>query len=374
LKIVDVKTQMVSLPLISPYRIAPGTCRYATSVLVKIITDEGAEGVGETAVTVPERGGETQESIKISLEKYIVPQIIGMDPRDIGLVIKKIEDFHWGKTGFLCAKAGIDNALYDLVGKYYGLPVYQLLGGAHRKSFSLTRSLGVRTPEEMAEEAVQLKSLGYKMLTIKAGFDPQQDIERVAAVRDAVGQDFPLEVDVNGGYTIDVAIPTLRKMVKYGIENVEQPVPWWDLEGMAEVRRLVEISVTADESAWTPYDVIEIIRKRAADRICIKPIKSGGLYCSSRIADVAEAGGLRCVMGSKHPLGPGTAAILHFAAAKSCVDEVLGYGSPLERFTDDIAVNPVQIVDGIVTISDAPGLGVVLDEEKLKRYDGAPKE
>lgn len=369
MKITRVQCHMVTIPYKNPYRMAPGETRHKKQIIVVIETDEGITGIGETGVTLIERGGETQEAIYFSIQKYMAPLIIGMDPFDIGLVIDRLEGFNQGRTGFLCAKAGIDTALYDIMGKAVNRPVAQLLGGIHRTEFRVSRSLGVKTPREMGEDAQRLKSAGYAMLTIKVGFDVKEDIERVAAVRDAVGANYPLEIDVNGAYTVEVAIPTLKKMERYGIEAVEQPVPWWDLQGMKEVRIALDTPITADESAWTPQDVVNIARAGAADTICLKPIKNGGLFLSRRMAEIAEAAGMGVLTGSKHPLSPGTAALLHFAAAVPCVHGVLGYGSPLERLTDDICDPPLDMnKDGTVTLPTGPGLGVTLSEEKLRKY------
>lgn len=369
MKITRVQCHMVTIPYKNPYRMAPGETRHKKQIIVLIETDEGITGVGETGVTLIERGGETQEAIYFSIQKYMAPLIVGLDPFDIGVVIDRLEGFNQGRTGFLCAKAGIDTALYDIMGKAVNRPVAQLLGGIHRTEFRVSRSLGVKTPREMGEDAQRLKSAGYAMLTIKVGFDVKEDIERVAAVRDAVGANYPLEIDVNGAYTVEVAIPTLKKMERYGIEAVEQPVPWWDLQGMKEVRIALDTPITADESAWTPQDVVNIARAGAADTICLKPIKNGGLFLSRRMAEIAEAAGMGVLTGSKHPLSPGTAALLHFAAAVPCVHGVLGYGSPLERLTDDICDPPLDMnKDGTVTLPKGPGMGVTLSEEKLRKY------
>lgn len=369
MKITNVQCHRVTIPYRNPYRMAPGETRHKKQIIVVVETDDGISGVGETGVTLIERGGETQEAIYITIKRYFAPLLIGMDPFDIGLVIDRLEGFNQGRTGFLCAKAAIDHALYDIMGKAVNQPVAKLLGGIHRTQFKVSRSLGVKTPKEMAEDAVRLKSMGYAMLTIKVGFDVKEDIERVAAVRDAVGSGYPLEVDVNGAYNVEVAIPVLRKMERYGIEAIEQPVPWWDLQGMKEVRIALDTPITADESAWTPHDVANIARMGAADTICVKPVKNGGLFLSRRMAEMAESAGMGVLMGSKHPLSPGTSAILHFAAALPCVHGVLGYGSPLERLVDDICDPPLEMnKDGTVSLPEGPGLGITLSPEKLRKY------
>lgn len=369
MKITNIQCHRVTIPYRNPYRMAPGETKHKKQIIVVVETDEGITGVGETGVTLVERGGETQESIYITIQKYFAPLLLGMDPFDIGLVIERLDSFNQGRTGFPCAKAGVDTALYDIMGKAIGRPAAKLLGGIHRTRFKVSRSLGVKTPKEMAEDAIRLKSMGYAMLTVKVGFDIKEDINRVAAVRDAVGPDFPLEVDVNGAYNVEVAIPALRKMERYGIEAIEQPVPWWDLQGMKEVRLALDTPVTADESAWTPHDVANIARAEAADTICLKPVKNGGLLLTRRMAEMAEAAGMGVLMGSKHPLSPGTSAILQFAAALPCVHGVLGYGSPMERLADDVCDPPLEMnQDGTVSLPEGPGMGVNLSAEKMRKY------
>ena len=369
MRIAKVDCRLVQVPYRVPHRMAPGTSRFLRRVLVFIETDEGVTGVGETGTTIPERGGETMESIYFAIKRYLAPRIIGMDPFRITQIIDRLESSHWGRTGFLCSKCAIDNALYDIVGKTTGRSVAELLGGVNRTRFGVSRSLGVKSPPEMAADAIRLKERGYAMLTVKAGFDPRDDIERLAAVRDAVGSGYPLEVDVNGGYLIETAVKTLRKMSRYDIEAVEQPLPWWDLSGMAKLRRAIDIPITADESAWTPQDVIALAKAEAADTICIKPIKNGGLYLSRRIAETADACGMGVLMGSKHPLSPGTSALRHFAAAIPGMHPILGYGAPEERFAGDIVTRPLTLnEDGSVDLPEGPGFGIEVDAAQLDRH------
>ena len=369
MKITRMSCHMVTIPYKNAYRMAPGETTHKRQIVLLVETDEGITGVGETGVTLIERGGETQEAIYITLKKYFPPLLIGMDPFEVGRIIDKLEAFNQGRTGFLCAKAAVDTACYDIMGKATGRPVATLLGGIYRTKFGVSRSLGVKTPKEMGEDALKLKQAGYAMLTVKCGFDPREDIDRVAAVREAVGASYPIEVDINGAYTVEVAIPTLRKMERYGIEAVEQPVAWWDLKGMRDVRTAIDTPVTADESAWTPYDVANIAKEGAADTICLKPVKNGGLFLSKRMAEIADACGMGVLMGSKHPLGPGTSALIHFAAAIPAMHAVLGYGSPLERLVDDICENPIVMnKDGTVSLPEGAGFGVTVSQEKLKKY------
>lgn len=369
MKITDIEVYPISIPYRQLYTLASGSTKTLKRVIVKIVTDEGFYGVGETGTTIPERGGETVEAIYYALKNYFIPKLIGLNPMRIGDAIRVIEDANWGGEGFMCSKCAIDNALYDICGKATGLSAAELLGGQMRDSFHVSRSLGVKSPVEMGQEAEKLKRLGYRMLTVKIGFDPKQDLDRVAAVRNAVGPDFALEVDVNGGYTAEVAVPTLKKMKAYDICAIEQPVPYWDLDGLKRVRLATDIPITADESAWTAQDVIALAKAGAVDTICLKPIKNGGLYLSRRMAEIAHAAGLGVILGSKHPLSPGTAVLRQLAAGIPWISDTLGYGAPAERFDHDIVIDPLTMeADGTVQLPAGSGLGIELDEEAIARF------
>jgi L-alanine-DL-glutamate epimerase-like enolase superfamily enzyme len=368
MKITQVQALPVSIPYLNPYSDATGTAPTGDHVIVKLHTDEGIIGLGEATHIQVDRTGESQESITLIIRHRLGPMLIGEDPFDIDRIMSKLEGATMGKYGFLFSKAAIDCALWDIMGKALQVPVYKLLGGANRKKIRLARSLPIKPPAQMGQDALALKEKGYKLITIKAGMNPKEDIERVAAVRDAVGPTFPIEVDANQGYTADVAVRTLRKMERYDIASCEQPCPWWDLDGMAEVTRAIDTPIVADESVLTPVDVLNVAKKRAADVICLKLPKSGGVYLSKRMVAIAEAAGLRCTIGSKHPFGVGTAILDHFVAATNEVEDPIGYGSALERFGDDIITEPIQVEDGYITVLEKPGLGVELDEEKMAKY------
>lgn len=368
MKITKVEAFPVSLPYFRPYAMATGTTKMANHVIIKVHTDEGVIGLGETGHGVPDRTGETQENITLAIRHRLGPMIIGEDPFNIDHIMDKLEKAVTGKYGFLYSKAAIDCALYDIMGKALGVPLYKLLGGAKRKRIAVARSLPIKSPEEMGQEAIALKEKGYKLLTIKTGFDPKQDIERVAAVRAAVGPNFAIEVDANQGYAPDVAIRTLRKMEEYDIQACEQPCPWWDLDGMAEVTRAIDIPIIADESVITLVDAMNVAKKRAADVICLKPFKNGGIYFCKKIVAIAEAEGLRCTVGSKHPFGVGTSALDHFVASTKEIEEPIGYGTALERFEADIIKETIPFENGYVNVMEGPGLGVELDEENMAKY------
>jgi L-alanine-DL-glutamate epimerase-like enolase superfamily enzyme len=268
---------------------------------------------------------------------------------------------------WLSALHAVDIALYDILGKATGVPLYQFLGGRVRDKIGLSRNLPVRSPEEMAELAVGLKEKGYKLLTVKVGIDPDEDVRRVIAVKKAVGDQFPIEADAGEGYTVDVAISTLKRLEGV-LSGIEQPVAWWDYFGMARVCKALDMPVIADQSVPTPRHVSLVLRLEAADQISLKLPEQGGITLASESLAIAKAANIPVSMGSLNPLGVGTAALHHWTTAKEWVRPPIGYGSPLERLGDDIVTEPVQVKNGEVSVSDKPGLGVELDEKKMRQY------
>ena len=362
-------TRIEVYPVSIPYRDPGALAEAGYHVILKVFTDDGIIGLGEAATGAASVRVFQARDIS-EIEHFFGPKVMGQNPFNLE---KIIGDFQMETTVAKhqmspTAASAILDALYDIMGKATNRPLYELLGGAVRKRFGVTRSLDDKPLTEMAKDALRLKELGYKTITIKIGDDPDSDLKKVAAIRKAVGDDCPLEADASGGYTPDVAIRTIRKMEAYNISAVEQPCLGMDLDGMAEVARAVDTSIIADESAITLSDVMEIVKRRAADVICLKPAKSGGIYISKKMAVVAEAAGIPCSMGSRHPFGIGAAVIHHFTASTPCLKPPICYGSPLERLVDDIVVNPCIMKDGEVSVPEGPGLGVELDEAKLKKY------
>lgn len=368
MKITKVEVFPIGMPYAKPYEQATGVTKMARRVVIKLYTDEGVIGIGEASTLLPNRTGESAQVIAVVISNLFAPLLIGEDPLAIQRVMQKLRKASMDKYGFLYSKTAIDMALHDIAGKVYGVPVAALLGGIVRTSIGVSRSVPLATPAEVAKAAEKLVKAGYKMITVKAGLDPAMDLERVKAVRHAVGEAFPIEVDANQGYRADVAVRWLSKMEEYDIENVEQPCPWWDVAGMAEVARSLRCTITADESVLCPAEAMNFVRYQAADAFTIKVAKCGGFLQAKRIAAIADAAGLSCNMGSEHPAGVGTAAMAHFWASTPEITDSVGYGSPLERFTDDIVKDPIEFRNGVVHFPGGIGLGVELDDKKLKNH------
>jgi L-alanine-DL-glutamate epimerase-like enolase superfamily enzyme len=364
----------VEIPVKSPYVYSHGVLTAFSNVLVWVHTDEGVVGVGEASF-VPGGGvsEETPESTKPMIDRYFAPQLLGEDPFDLERIHHKMDA---AVPRNLIAKCGIDLALWDLMGKALDKPVCKLLGGVFDPKVLCTYTLSIDTPERMAEQALLRKQQGYKALVIKIGREPAGDLERLRLVRDAVGDELNIRLDANEAYWPDQAILIIRQMEKYHPEFVEEPVKRWDLDGMARVAQAVDTPISSDESNSSIDTVTRIIQKRAADIINIKISKNGGLYRSKKIAALAEAAGIPCIVGGANTYEVGRQACRHFAV--STAQAQMGMGSEgcapaSQSKIDDVTMRVLTYEDvtagkGYVEVIPGPGLGVALDDEKVRKY------
>jgi L-Ala-D/L-Glu epimerase len=337
-------------------------------VLVMIDTDEGITGIGESQVDIG-FFGHTLEDVVAALNDYLGPQLVGHDPFDREYLMSLI-DFR----GHSCAKAGLDLALHDLIGKALGVPVSLLLGGRHKTRIAVSVEIPGGAPAAMAKECLRYMEMGVRAFKPKIGGHPEEDAERLCAIREAVGRSVSIRADANQGYSPKEAVQLCRLAEKSGVglELLEQPVPAWDLQGMALVRRSVDTLIEADEGCYTMHDALQLIRHEAVDVINIKIGKAGGLYHAKKIAVVAEAAGLRCVLGTAFGLGVEMAAKLHLAASTLLVVDAvefteIGLHPNLLASPDDSAL-ALPLEDGCLPVPSGPGLGVNLDLHAVEHY------
>lgn len=336
--------------------------------LVRIETDDGVVGFGEAQADIGFFGNTLEEACA-AIDDYLGPQLLGRDPFDREHLLDLL-DYRENS----CARSGIDLALHDLIGRSLGVSVSTLLGGTHRRRIPVAVEIAGGTPEDMAAVCKGHLAKGVRAFKAKIGGYVDADIERLSAIRDAVGTEVTLRADANQGYTPKDAIRLCRLAERAGIdlELLEQPVAAWDLPGMALVRASVDTAIEADESCYTVHDAIQIVRHGAADVLNVKLAKAGGLYTAKKIAVIAEAAGLRCVIGTSFGLGVEIAAKLHLAASTiNIVDAV--------EFTE-LAVHEALIVhpdsgslsmplhDGCLDVPTGPGLGVEIAWSDVERF------
>ena len=310
-------------------------------VVVKIVTDDGVSGLGEAMTLGPFYSGESQGTVTAIIAEEFAPKILlGENPFNIDKIHFLMDKFC---SGHSIAKTAVDEALYDIMGKVLGVPVYQLLGGKYTEKIPLRWA--------------------------------------VKAIRKAVGDEIAITMDINQSYDVKTAIRVIRAMEEHGIQLVEQPVHRKDLYGMAMVRKAVTTPIGACENALTIHELMDVIRMEAADFLNFKVSRSGGFYIGKQMVHAAEAAGI-CVVGSTQ-LGMGIelAVNSHFHTSTMHLGQppyqYNGYGSGILKLfnavdskgiTKDIVTGAPVIADGFLSVPERPGLGVELNEENVNSY------
>ena len=282
-KIRDVAIMPYNLPQKQVVKAAFSTPLTTDNVLIRLRTEEGVIGWGESSPYAPITG-ENQQS-DVSMGRSLAELVKGRDVFALSRISADMDDSADYNQSI---KAAFEMAMWDICGKIAGLPVCVLLGG-YRDSFQTDLTVTFETPSIMASRAKEYVAAGFKAVKIKVGENPEIDIQRVREIREAVGKNIALRIDANQGWTPTEAIRSLRAMEAYNIEFCEQPVKYWDLGGMRRVRNNVGIPIMADETVHTPHNLIDVIRQEAADMVNIKLMKAGGILQATRIAQIADA-------------------------------------------------------------------------------------
>jgi L-Ala-D/L-Glu epimerase len=355
----------VRLPLREPFVVAYATYPDTLSVLIRIRTRDGAEGWGE-ATPDPNVTGETWGGTAETLRRDLATALIGRDARNREAAIHALDA---RVEGAPAAKAALDIALHDLVARAAGMPLWQLLGGRAREALQISRVISMGEPTAMAEAAVRHVADGFRTVKVKVGdpAHPLLDANRVAAVRQAVGPEVAIKVDVNQGWrSPGTAIGTIRSMAPSLPAYVEQPVLWWDMEGLAEVRRQTGAIIMIDEGCHGPRDMLRAVALRAADLVNIKLMKSGGILNALKLNAIAEAAGIAAQVGTMVESSIASSAGLHAAIAMTNVQTV-EMGGPL-MLMEDIGDASTWYRRDMVTVPDSPGIGITVDVDRVRRF------
>ncbi|HET6359167.1 dipeptide epimerase [Streptomyces sp.] len=355
MKIASVHTRVVRAPYRRPFVISSGTSPELISLVVEVRTSDGESGFGE-ASPMTAYTGETLAGLEAALTEHAAPALIGRDPRDLAGAHTAMDAAIRGQH---LAKAALDIALHDLAARAAGWPVHLLLGGCVRPRVPTTWVVGLGTVEEMVEEATAYAAKGFTHIKVKGGEDPDLDIGLVRSVRESVPDSVELSLDANEGYDPGTAARTVARLADAGLDLVEQPLPRWDLTGMAALRAGGGVRVMADESMQSPHDALEIVRRGAADVLNIKILKVGGLHRARQVAAVAESAGLAVKIGTMPELGVASLAAAHLAAALPHATVPADLVGPLLVDAEPLAPGAFAgVVDtGWVEVPVGPGLG-----------------
>ncbi len=359
MKITDVQAIPLRIPQRMKYAASVGGLHTESDghVVVKVFTDSGIIGLGEAWRLTP-------RAVVTFIEEALRPLLIGQDPTRIEALWRRLyfATFRYGRKGLaLNAMSGVEIALWDILGKARGVPVYQLLGGACWDQVRAYASLPpLERPEEAASEAAERAEEGYHLIKLH-----QTDLESVEQTRRAIGSAVDLAVDVNGVWTPRQAVTMAHSMEALNVRWLEEPVrPMDDYDGLRFVRDRVNLMIAAGENEYTHFGFKTLIEKQAADVLQPDVTKSGGLLACRKVLAMAEAWNLLVIPHSFY-YGPGAAATAHFVLANPLSDEMEVNVTPIEQ---DFIIPAFRPVRGNIAVPDAPGLGIEIDEEVLTHY------
>ncbi len=346
-----------SIPM-EPFTIATGTMDHAQNVFIRVHTAAGFYGVGECSA-FPMIVGETQDTCLVMAREF-ARLWKGKDALDIPTRLQQLHDFTAGNSTI---KSAFDMALYDIAAKNAALPLYQFLGGSKRKVES-DITIGIASPEFMAQKALDFKQNGATILKVKLGKDAKSDVERIKQIRQAVGADMKIRVDANQGWNFDEAVFALKAIGDYDIEFCEQPMRTWYDDRLPELKKLSPVKIMADESVYNHHDARKQINSNSCSYINIKFSKSGGIFEAKQIHDLAASNNIPCMMGGMLESRIALSAKLHFV-----------YASPNIKFYDmdtcmlghlaDPCKGGVTYDGYFLNIADTPGIGADADDNYL---------
>jgi len=354
MKIKNIRLGMLNVPLKTPFKTAMRTVNEIEDVVVMVETDTGNTGYGSAPATAVITG-DTHGSIIEAISKVMSPALIGRNISELNKLTNTIQS---SIVRNFSAKAALEMAIYDLYGQLYGAPLYKLLGGGDNV-ITTDITISVDYIDKMVEDTLSAIDLGFETLKIKVGKDPALDIERIKAIYAAVNERALIRLDANQGWTPKQTVSVMRTLENSGVqlELLEQPVKGDDIEGMKYVTERIHTPVMADESSFGPKEAIELIRKRAADIINIKLMKTGGISNAIKIADIAGMYGVNCMIGCMLESSIGVAAAAHIAVAKSSVITKVDLDTPALGKYDPVT-SGVIFDNSEIRITDLPGLGI----------------
>lgn len=360
LAIRSIRRFLIRVPVRNPIVWGSGVRTGVTRLLVEITTAGGAVGWGETICLL--------DAIPAVLDRAVIPHAIGRG-------VDQVEQFHrhilgagyyHHKRAAVMAMCAVEMAMWDAFGKLCGQPLYRLWGGEWRTRIALAAYLLQSDPVKVVDDARRYLDAGYETFKLKIGYDERSDIELTRIVREAIGADRPLRLDVNGAWTPGTAKRQCRRLEPFDPAYIEQPLELDDLAGHAALRAAQSIPIALDESAYTLQDVGNIVRAQAADVILLDPHEAGGLWPCIKQAAIAESVGIPVTLHSGGELGLSQSAYLHLAA--SIPNLTLAIDNEASHLSGDIITDPFVVDRGTLTVPEGPGLGVTVDPALVERF------
>jgi muconate cycloisomerase len=367
LTISEIRSTIVDVPTVRKHKLSSLSVTAQSYVIVELRLGNGVIGIGEAATLGgPRWSEESVESIKATIDTYLAPALIGSAGDRFAAARIRMDEAAKRNNA---AKGAIDSALFDAVGKTLGVPAVQLLGGVVRDSIPVLWTLASGDPVQEIEEADTKIAAGlHNTFKVKIGAQaPESDMARMRRLAAALEGRASLIVDANQAWDETTALRCLPILAEIGVTLIEQPLPAWNIQGMAGLRLRSTVPLMADECVFSTHDMLDVARAGAADVVSLKLVKHGGLLAMREVASVARSAGIGLYGGCLLESSIGAAAHLHgFAALRELAWGCEHFGPQI--LTGDLVTEPLRFADFHIHLPDGPGLGVTLDPEQLRRY------
>jgi L-Ala-D/L-Glu epimerase len=363
LTIQQVELYKLFIPLKEPFVISLGPIYNAENLLVVIRTREGITGYGECSPFMSINGESVDTCFVVG--QYFAKLLKGKNALAIEDCIVAMDKLIYGNTSI---KSAFDMALYDMASQHAGVPLYQFLGGKNNKTIITDYTVSIGDPQKMAADALKIKEEGYPAIKVKLGNNGDLDVVRIKAIREAVGNEIPLRIDANQGWSVEEAIATLRTLGKYDIQHCEEPIPRWNFMQLPKVRQASPIPIMSDESCGDEHDAERLIDLKACDYLNIKLGKSGGLFKALKMVKLAEAAALHLQVGAFMESRLAMTAFAHFSLCSPMIEHY-DFDTALMFVEDPVTGGIIYEKNGVVKVPEVAGLGASIDEKWLSKME-----
>ncbi|MDG2448102.1 MAG: dipeptide epimerase [Saprospiraceae bacterium] len=363
IKILKIEIFKFNVEITKPIKILLGNSDGAENLAIKVTTDNGIVGWGESSPCA-EITGDSQDT-NYATAQTMARLIKGKDVLAIEERMKEINSLTFGDPS---VRSAFDMALYDIAAKAAKMPLYQFLGG-ERRELRTDLTIGIKdTVEETVAQTKDIIASGFDAIKLKVGRPELEDVPYVRAVREVIGPEISLKIDSNQGWDYPTAVANINAMQDFNLQYSEQPIAAWDYEGLARLRAKVNLPICGDESVFDHKDAMKLAKMEAVDYLNIKLGKSGGIHSGLKINAIAEAAGMKCMIGCFAESRLGLSAAAHLAMARpniSFIDLDSCY-----NFKTDPVIGGMTFDDkigGLLNLSDAIGHGAEFDENHLNQ-------
>lgn len=351
----------LEIPLKEPFVISLGPITHAQNIIVTIQTDEGLTGFGECSpfMTI---NGESMDTC-FFVGQYLAKALIGKNPLNPEACMELMDKIIYGNSSI---KSAFDIVLFDIAAQAAGVPLYQYLGGKKNKTLQTDMTVSIGSTEKMKADAIRFKDQGFPFIKVKLGTTLEEDVARIKAIREGIGEHIPLRIDANQGWAdTEYAIAVLKELEKYDIEHCEEPIPRWQFMDLAKLSAATSIPIMADESCGDHHDAERLIRLKSCSMFNIKLGKSSGFVKALKIIKLAEKANIHLQIGGFMESRLGMTAAAHLALTHDLIQHV-DFDTPL-MFTEDPVNEGIQYkANGVIEVPDTPGLGATIKKNYLE--------